>query len=91
MSKTSTRKALMIVPALVAFALLGSACGTPTALTGYTGNAVVKEHHRVGKGCYATVELPNGQRVETRIGHKSVCYSYKDNVTVKFENGSYKG
>lgn len=91
MSKSSTRKALMVVPALVAFALLGSACGAPTAVTGYTGTAVVKEHHRSGKSCKATVELPDGQRAEVRVGRKSACVNFKDNVTVKFDKGTYKG
>ena len=91
MFKSSTRKAMMVAPVLITFALLGSACAAPTAVTGYTGSAVVKEHHRSGKSCKATVELPDGQRAEVRVGHKRVCSGFKDNVTVKFENGSYKG
>jgi hypothetical protein len=91
MSKVSTRKALMVIPALVAFALMGSACGAPTAVTDYTGTAVVKEHHRSGKSCKATVELPDGQRAEVRVGHKRVCPNFKDNTTVRFEKGAYKG
>lgn len=93
MFKKSIRKAAVLTSTLVAVTLLSTACGTPapTATTGYTGTAVIKEHNRSGKQCYAKVELPNGKTDRIRIGHKSVCPSTKDGTTVKFENGSYKG
>lgn len=80
-----------VVAALVSFTVMGSACAAPTAVSNYTGDAVVKEHHRSGKSCKATVELPSGERAEVRVGHKRVCPTFKDNVTVRFENGAYKG
>lgn len=87
----SIRKAAVLTSTLVAVTLLSTACGTPTATTNYTGTAVIKEHHRSGKSCYATVELKDGRTDSVRIGRKSVCPSTKDGTKVKFENGSYKG
>lgn len=87
----STRKSGIIVTSLIAFAVLGSACAaTPNALANYTGEAIVKEHHRSGKSCYATV-VANGIEAKVRVGRKTVCPSFKDNVKVKIEKGTYKG
>lgn len=80
-----------VVTAIVSFALLGSACSAPTAATNYTGKAVVTEHHRSGKSCRGTVQLPDGQQAKIRLGHKRICPSVQDNVPVRIENGAYKG
>lgn len=93
MFKKSIRKAAVLTSTLVAVTLLSTACGTPTptATTGYTGTAVIKEHHRSGKKCMATVELKDGRTDTIKIGRKSVCSNTQDGTKVKFENGSYKG
>lgn len=97
MFKKTTAKVATLTSTLVAVALLSTACGTPAPVVtdNYTGTAIVKEHHRSGKKCKATVELKEGSQAgkqgEVKLGRKSVCNSINDGDKVKFENGSYKG
>lgn len=88
----SLRKAAAVA-AIASFALLGSACTTPTpsVTDGYTGKAVVQEHHRSGKKCKATVALENGKVGEVRLGKKRICTQIEDKDTIRFEQGKYKG
>lgn len=81
------------VAAIASFALLGSACTAPapSVTDGYTGKAVIQEHHRSGKKCKATVALENGKVGEVRLGKKRICNEISDKDTIRFEQGKYKG
>lgn len=82
--------------ALIAGGLLLTGCAAPSELANYSGEAVIKDHHRSGKSCYATVENPAGVRASVRVGRKSVCTqmnmntsNLRDGSTIQLKNGSY--
>jgi hypothetical protein len=84
-----------MVVTVLALSLLGgvslTACGVDGPTDGYTGTAVVKEHHRSGKTCRGTVERKDGVKVDNfYFGRKSVCSSITDNSTINIENGQFK-
>lgn len=80
--------------ALIAGGLLLTGCAAPSALANYSGPAVMKEHHRSGKSCYATVENPAGVSGSVYIGRKGTCTQIdmnmnplKDGSKVELSNG----
>lgn len=92
MNKTIAKK-LLIIPAVFGFMALATGCGTASAsaLSTYTGDAVVKSHSVSGKKCNANVETSDGKIGSVKIGAKSTCTGLKDGTIVKLENGKYKG
>lgn len=82
--------------ALIAGGLLLTGCAAPSALANYSGEAVIKEHHRSGKSCYATVVNPAGVSASVRLGRKSVCtqmdlktIDLRDGSTIQLNKGTY--
>jgi hypothetical protein len=88
---TLITKKLFLIPAVFGLLVLSTGCGPASPVVGYTGNAIVKAHSTSGKNCLAHVELPDGKRGSLTVGKKSVCTGYKDGITIKIENGKYKG
>lgn len=80
------RKAALATAALIALAGVLTGCGTDN---GYTGTAVVKEHHKSSQKCHAKMELPSKEIIEFRMG-RSTCNHLTDGGTVTLENGYLK-
>lgn len=94
MFTSSKRKAAFILlPATIAFALLGTACA-PTG-NDYTGLATVDEPRyepgsRKSSRCVFKVSLPDGSNGEISKYGKYNCMVPKGSV-IKIENGLFKG
>ena len=69
---------------------------TPAVLTGcasvggYTGTAIVKEHRKTAKYCYATLETPDHATANYTMGMSNVCDTLTDGATVTMKNSYYQ-
>jgi hypothetical protein len=54
---------------------------------GFTGTAIVNEHHIAGSFCNMTITQKNGDVVKVTYGPKMTCYRVQDGMQVEVLNG----
>lgn len=86
----SLAKKFLLVPATFGLLAISTGC-TAAPIANYTGEAIVKSHAVSGKNCRANVQMPDGKSGAVTVGKKTVCTGYTDGITVKIEDGKYKG